>query len=73
MFGLLGAKALQYMEDHRQRAVLRRMLDHDDRMLRDIGLERSAIHEALDLPMGAGVRKRAVTLSEQSLGIGRAV
>ncbi|MEL7138214.1 MAG: DUF1127 domain-containing protein [Pseudomonadota bacterium] len=73
MFALLGAKALKYMEDHRQRAVLRRMLDHDDRMLRDIGLERSAIHEALDLPMGAGVRKHAVTLSEQSLGIGRAV
>ncbi|MEL6765999.1 MAG: hypothetical protein AAFP17_02360 [Pseudomonadota bacterium] len=71
MFTLLGAKALKYMEDHRQRALLRRMLDRDDRMLRDIGLDRASVHEALSLPMGAGARDHAITLSEHSLGIRR--
>ncbi|MEL6480745.1 MAG: hypothetical protein AAFQ75_04780 [Pseudomonadota bacterium] len=73
MFTLLGAKALKYMEDHRQRAVLRHMLERDDYMLRDIGLDRAAIHEALALPMGAGARERAITLSERSLGIRRTI
>lgn len=47
---MLTRAALRWMEEQRQRAVLRRLLDHDDRTLEDIGLTRIETEIALNLP-----------------------
>ncbi|MEM6677371.1 MAG: hypothetical protein AAF675_05820 [Pseudomonadota bacterium] len=64
MLTILTTSALRWMEDQRQRAALRRMLDRDDRTLEDVGLDREAIHEALRLPMGTALRDYALRRSQ---------
>jgi uncharacterized protein YjiS (DUF1127 family) len=50
MITVLTVSALRWMERHRRRAALRRLLAYDDATLEDIGVPRATIERALRLP-----------------------
>ncbi|MEL6388453.1 MAG: DUF1127 domain-containing protein [Pseudomonadota bacterium] len=68
---MLTKAGLRWMEEHRKRAQLRRLLDHDDRTLEDIGLTRIEAEIALGLPMGQDAMKAAHAASRRSLSMDR--
>ncbi|MEO1776367.1 MAG: DUF1127 domain-containing protein [Pseudomonadota bacterium] len=68
---MLTKAGLRWMEEHRKRAQLRRLLDHDDRMLEDIGLTRIEAEIALGLPMDQDAMKAAHAASRRSLSLDR--
>lgn len=68
---MLTRSALRWMEDHRQRAALRRLLDYDDRTLDDLGYVRAEVEAALEPPAGADALKAAVERSRHSLRLDR--
>jgi uncharacterized protein YjiS (DUF1127 family) len=63
---LLTRSALRWIEEHRRRAVMRRLLDHDDRMLSDMGLVRTEVELALQLPMTENARAAASAASRRA-------
>ena len=71
MLTVLTASALRWMEHHRRRAALRRLLDQDDEMLEDIGFRRADIERALRLPIGENAAQEAHRLSRMSLMLDR--
>lgn len=71
MLTVLTASALRWMERHRQRAALRRLLDYDDSTLEDMGLRRPEIERALRLPFEADVMQEARRSSGVSLMLDR--
>ena len=54
------------LQEYRDRAALREVLQKDDRTLRDIGLTRPDIESALSKPMAIGARNEAYRLSRLS-------
>lgn len=69
MLTILTRAALHWMEEHRRRAELRRLLERDDRILADIGLTRADIEEALSRPMRDSAREHAYRHSVRSLAL----
>lgn len=67
----LTRSALRWMEARRRRAALRRLLDHDDAMLADMGLVRAEVVEALRLPVGEDAGAAARRASRAALGLDR--
>jgi uncharacterized protein YjiS (DUF1127 family) len=52
---MLTLSDLRWMEEHRQRAALGRMLEKDDRTLAELGLHREEVREVLDRAQGGDV------------------
>ena len=73
MMSVLTVSAMRWMERRRQRVRLRRLLDHDDRTLEDIGLRRSEIEHALALPWNADPAAEARRLSRRALCLDRKI
>lgn len=69
MLTILTRTALRWMEEHRRRAELRRLLEKDNRMLEDIGLTRGDIEDALSQPIQADARDHAYRHSARSLAL----
>lgn len=57
--------------EYRDRQALRQLLEHDDRMLSDIGLTRGDVESALSKPFGLGARTEAFRLSRLSRELDR--
>ena len=64
MLELAIATAKGLSKEFRDRRELRRLLEQDDRILRDIGLTRADVESALSKPMGLNARHEAVRLSQ---------
>jgi len=71
MVTMLTEAGLRWMEHKRQVAALRRLLQHEDNILEDIGLRRAEIERALALPQGSDMLRRARQASEASLRLDR--
>ena len=71
MLTVLTASALRWMEHHRKRAALRRLLDQTDHTLEDIGFRRAEIERALRLPRRENAMDEAQRLSRVSLMLDR--
>jgi len=67
MLNTLTNAALRWVEEHRRRALLRGLLNKNDRHLEDIGMRRVDIEAALGLPHSINARDHASRLSVRSL------
>ncbi|MEM6422097.1 MAG: hypothetical protein AAF698_05870 [Pseudomonadota bacterium] len=68
---MLTKSDLRSMDEYRNREVLRSLLNHDNRMLEDMGLTRIEIELALKLPMDRNAMAEAKAGSARSLGLDR--
>ena len=67
MLELIRNVAARYRRDLQSRREMREILDrNDDRMLRDIGLTRADLREALSKPVDLGLRQEMARLSRQA-------
>ena len=69
MFTALIARLHLLVAERRHRAQLRRLLDKDDRILRDIGLVRFDVEAALAAPLGTDARREARRLSAHTFAL----
>lgn len=67
MLTLIANAFRRWLDDRRDRALLRRLLQKPDRELEDIGLTRGDIENALEQPYGVRIGEAARRGSRQSL------
>ncbi|MEM6943368.1 MAG: hypothetical protein AAF565_06415 [Pseudomonadota bacterium] len=71
MLTLLVNWITQLIEERRQREILRGLLQKDDRLLDDIGINRQDVIDALGYRVTIDRPRHAITLTEHFLGMHR--